>query len=526
MKRLIYILLGLCFPAFYSCMDDLGNYDYDYEDVPVIEIDSALLAQAGKSIYYIPWNVGDKVSVPLEINYKYPERLKYYWLVADYPYKAQSVGNAQVYPPADTICRTLSLDYTVSLEAGKRYSLDLIIMDTVTNLSKRYAFLGSFEVPEAGYVSGIYCLQEKNGRLDMDVFGTPAALIYSYNSSKTFHVKDYWSKVHPDHPLKGKTGSVYHSSTGSWFYVFTDEEGMRCAPANLVVMDTWEEMFHDVPDYAPEAYTCLNKCDFLINDGKLHCLYLGKGDRKFLAPTGGDYDLVPFLSTNTKSSRPKTGAITPYQVVFDKKQNGFRPFYNLASSLGEFLPSDESAAFDVNHLDGELLFFSSANSSETMALMKRSDGSYWLDIACFYNVVDDGKMSRRSVSLEGCQNISQATCYAAGQSSPILFYGAGNTIYSFSYSTGQTEALELWTGDAGDTITSMLVMPYGGFPTAGKVLFTSVWNEGKNEGKVVEIEFDSTTGRVNNYWGLMFGGQPTPQVYEGFGKILSMVAPL
>ena len=72
----------------------------------------------------------------------------------------------------------------------------------------------------------------------------------------------------------------------------------------------------------------------------------------------------------------------------------------------------------------------------------------------------------------------------------------------------------------------MRVMPTGGFPTGGCILFTAVWNEEKNEGKVVEIEFDTTTGRVNNFWGLMFGGQPTPQVYEGFGKIVSMTIPL
>ncbi len=526
MKKLIYILLGLCFPFLQGCMDDKGNYTYDFDNVPTIELDSLMLAEAQQSIYYIPWNVGDNIKVPLEINYQFKDRLQYFWLVTDYPYEAQSVGNAKVYPPADTICRTLSLDYTVSLDAGKTYSLDLVIKDSVTNLSKRYQFLGYFKVPEAGYIGGIYCLQQKDGRLDIDIFGTPASLIFSYNSSNNFHVNDYWSKVHPDHPLKGNTGSIYSSDTGEWFYVFTEDEGMRCDKANLVVMDTWENMFHNAPKYAPEAFICLNGCDFLINNGKLHCLYLNKGDRKFQTYAGGSYDLAPFLVSNTVPSRPKTGIITPYQIVFDKEQNGFRPFYNLSSSLDSFLPSKETAVFDVNHLDGEVLYAGTANSSETIALMKRTDGSYWLDIACFYNVVDDGNMARRSVSLEGCQKIDQATCYTTGTYGPVLFYGAGNTIYSFSYTTGQKEALELWTGDAGDNITCMTIMPAGGFPTGGCILFTSVWNEEKKEGKVVEIEFDTTTGRINNFWGPMFGGQPTPQVYEGFGKIVSMTIPL
>ena len=72
----------------------------------------------------------------------------------------------------------------------------------------------------------------------------------------------------------------------------------------------------------------------------------------------------------------------------------------------------------------------------------------------------------------------------------------------------------------------MEMLPSGGFPSGGLVLWAAVWNETAQEGKVVEIEFDPATGLVNNQWGPMFGGQETPLVYEGFGKIISMVAPL
>ena len=523
----IVICCFLSLVGLWSCMEDLGDYDYDFDSVPVIELDSAMLADATAALAYAPWNVGDTIQISLELDYPYPENLKYYWMIMDSPYEAETIGNSDVYPPADTICRTLDLNYVVSLEAGNSYQLWLLIRDTVNDISGVYQILYRIAVPEAGSIGGVYCLQEKDGRLDMDIFGTPVCMIYSYGGSSTFHVRDYWSSMHADAPLRGITGNVYFSADGQWFYVFTNEEGMRCSPANLIVMDTWDEMFYDAPVYNPQAFVNINTCDFLINDGKLHTLYHSGGDRRFLTAVGGDYALAPFLAKDTYVSygTPTEGAIQAYQIVYDEQRHAYRPFYNRGESLGSFNASI-SSVFDVNNMRGELLYTTTANGGETIAVMRRDDGSYWLDVASFYNVADNGNLARRSVSLAGCEHIDQASCFMAGNMGAALFYGADNTIYSFSYTTGQTESNVLWTGQAGDEITCMELLPAGGFPSGGLVLFTAVWNESKQEGKVVEIEFDPATGLVSNQWGPMFGGQETPCVYEGFGKIVSMAASL
>lgn len=527
MKSFIQILIGCCLfvAGSWSCMDDKGNYDYDFDSVQRIELDSAVLANVTTLLSYAPWNVGDTIRASLKVNYNHPERLKYCWMVMDQPYQAETVGNSQVYPPADTICRTLDLEYVVSLEAGKYYQLWLMVQDSVNGLSTVRQILSSINVPEAGEIGGVYCLQEKDGRLDIDVFGTPVGLIFSYEGSNMFHIENYWSTLHPDMPLRGNTGKIDFSFDGQWFYVFTEEEGMRCSPANMVVMDTWEDMFYDAPVYAPEAFECTNSCDFLINDGKLHCLYLSGGDRKFLTAVAGNYDLAPFLAKDTyyNGSAVTDGAIQAYQIVFDEQQNGFRPFYNRGETLGSFNPS-VSSVFDVNHLEGELLYTATVNSGETMAVMKRDDGSVWLDVASFYNVADNGDLARRSIPLAGCENIENASCFMAGNLGAALFYGAGNTLYSFSYTTGLTSANVLWTGEPGDVFTCMEILPSVGIPNGECVLWAAVWNESTQEGKVVEIEFDPTTGLVNNVWGPMFGGQNTPLVYDGFGKIISMTA--
>ena len=60
------------------------------------------------------------------------------------------------------------------------------------------------------------------------------------------------------------------------------------------------DMFYSAPEYGPEAMMCVNNCDFLINNGRLHCLYIqSAGDRKFPVAMSGTYDLAPYLASAT-----------------------------------------------------------------------------------------------------------------------------------------------------------------------------------------------------------------------------------
>ena len=96
--------------------------------------------------------------------------------------------------------------------------------------------------------------------------------------------------------------------------------------------------------------------------------------------------------------------------------------------------------------------------------------------------------------------------------------------YSFTYTTGQREAKAVWTGEAGDEITCLYINMGGGWPNAGKVLWAAVWNEQKQEGKVVELEYSPETGEIDDMWaGMMMLGS-SPNVYEGFGRIVSMTS--
>ncbi len=521
MKSYIIGIAVLLSVSMWGCLKDEGTYAYDFDSVSEIEIDTT---GTDRTVLFSTWNIGDVIHYTPNVKYDKPENLVYRWFTLPYNYTTVTVGNSQVYPEADTISWTLDLNYEVALEPGNYYNLYFMAKDTVYDFVAFLTVRTYLSVPEAGAISGVYCLMERDGHLDVDVFGSARSLIFAGNDEPDWHEVGFWSSNHTSSELTGTPKIIYYSSSGDWYYILTDESGVRCSPAGLTVMDTWEEMFYSAPACVPEAMMCVNSCDFLINDGKLHCLYIGSaGDRKFPTAIGGSYDLAPFLATETLSTwYPTEGAIGAYQVVYDYVQNGFRPYFNLASTLSQFAESQDTL-FDVNHMEGDLIYTATVNGGETMAVMNKN-GSYEMDVACFYDVVDDGKLARYIRSLEGCENIKEASCFTSTNAGPALIYAAGNTVYSYSYTTGQTEANKIWSSDdASDVITCMSIIGTGGFPTGGRVLWVATWNESSQEGRIIEFEIDPTTGKVDDVYGPQFGAEgDSPSIFTGFGKVISM----
>src|SRR5690606_31879965 len=220
-------------------------------------------------------------------------------------------------------------------------------------------------------------------------------------------------------------------------------------------------------------FMSLNNTDFLINNGKLHVLYASiAGDRKFANPIIESGELSSFLSSSTINTyRPVTGAISAYQIVFNKTKGAFQPFYNKGVNFGQFNSPAPDVLFNVNKVEGDPVYINTVNGGETAAIMKLNNGKYMLNVARFYDVVDDGKLTRYYKSLDGLQDLANAKVFESGLGGPAIFYGAGNKVYSYSYTTGQTTSNLIWEGEAGDEVTCMKILPTGGYPSGGRVLW-------------------------------------------------------
>jgi hypothetical protein len=509
----------------YACYEDGGSYSYlTEEEVGIIEIDTSGIAN--RLAFSMTYNPGDTVKMSPRVHYNYRENLQYAWITYPYPYAAVQVGNAMVYPAPDTIARTLEVEWIVTHPAG-RYITTLLVTDTVRGLTSQMTF-SYMTVNKPGARSGVYILSEYNGKSDIDFYTSQLCLIYGGDN----FIPHYYSETCRGGLLPGKP--LFISYGQDYYYAFTESDGYRLNTSGLELMETFSEMFYDTPGtYKPLALNYINNCEFFVNNGKLHVLYTDRtNDRKFSAPIGGSYEATDYLTDRTRASYGAIGgAINADQVIFDVASQGFRPYFARATEVSEFMNTSPDAYIDAKHLPSKPLFLITGEGGKTYAILDVG-GKRYLYILNFYNVIDDGDLSGNGVNsvidLSGCKDIEQMKLIEANLNGSAFFYATEKGVYSFSPSSGQTDAKTVFECAAGDEVTCLRIFAGhggGGFPTAGAVLWAGVWNESAKEGKLVEYEIDAYSGMAQWQWGSMFAPAHTnPWITTGFGKIKSITA--
>ncbi len=510
------LLLLVLLPWISSCYVDQGNYEYT--NVSDIEIDTTGMSEMRVQLQNA--EIGSTISVLPKVNYsKGTSSLEYYWVIYPYNYQAVQEGNAIVYPEADTVGKEIGLNWVVDANPGT-YNMQFVAQDPETGQRTFQWFY--LNIPSKGTRSGLYILSEFDGNTDIELYGSARALIIG-GDHLTYK---YYSSLNGGELMQGKPKFI--SFGQSYYYAFTEQEGKRLNQDGLQLMDNFNDMFYAAPTYNPQAIMYTNSCEFFLNNGKMHVMYTNKAnDRKFSAQIAGDYNAYPFLAKMTRTSYGAVeGAINSDQVVFDKNSNGYKPYFPQSTELSQFKPTSPGAFADANNLGSEPVKILESNGGQLYNLM-RINGRDSLHVIRIYNVVDDGDLSvggNSKISLEGCAGISQAKYYASSTAGSAFFYATDNTVYSFSYTSGQTTQEDIFQCPAGEVVTALYQMPPGGFPTAGCVLWVATWNESKQEGTLYEFEIDPTSGKIRTYWTNMFSPHlSNPHITKGFGKIKSMI---
>lgn len=514
--------------AFTACYDDEGNYNYltqEQLESQLIKIDTTGMGGA-RFTFSHTYNIGDVISMSPKVQYEHPENLKYSWIVYPYPYSAVEVGNASVYPVPDTISHNLEINWKVDMNAG-RYTCHLLVEDQERGLSASMKMGTYFTVNKSNKLKGVYILSEYDGQTDIEYYSSKLCLIYKGDNS----IPNYYSKELGHGMLPGKPKFIYWGK--DYYYVFTEENGYRLNFAGLQLMEEFNDMFYDVPNFNPQMMRYINNCEFLINDGKLHVLYVSKGnDRKFSAPISGDYTASAFLSNDTRASWwPTPGAIGADQIIFDEKNLKFRPYFPQDVEVGEFRPTIAEAYVDANHIPAKPIVIQGGNGGQTYAIVP-VNGVPYLYRMQFYDVVDDGDLSADGansiIDLSGCEDIMNLKFFCSNHNGTAFFYATDKKVYSFSPSSGQTTSNLIHTCNAGEEITCLSIFYHhggGGFPTPGCALWLGVWEEGKKEGKLMEWEIDRNSGLFTSVWGPSYASEhENPYVTTGFGKIISIAA--
>lgn len=536
-KSIQHFLIGLCVScgiaaALTSCSQDDGNYDY-VPDEQVSDIKLDVDTTLTPNIYqYSSLNPGSEVDIHMKVDYAYANRLQYRWFVLKTyynTYRAEQIGNAMVYPPADTIWYEKDLKWTCDLKPGT-YHLYCKAEDPVTGM-KSYWWTGGYTVVNSpGTMEGLYLLTEREGQTDIEVFTSALMLIFTDDTECTYQ---YYSGL-TGHYLEGKPRFIKGSTSGKAnkdaYLVATDKNLYRLNAEGLVTMNTWDDMFYSTPEvFNPQTSFFANNCDFLINNGKLHVLYANQtNDLKFSEPVAGNYSAYPFLMRQTYTTwRPVEGAIGAWQVIYDATNKSFRPYYNQGTSLSNFRSTSSDAVVDANAVPGNIKAIMQGGNYSTDVITV-NDGKYWLYRYQFYNVVDNGDLSadgtRSIIDLSGCEDIENAFAFCTNTGGSCFYYATPKGVFSFSTSSGEDKSKVVHSCETGEQVTCIYIWGSagGGFPTSNCILWIGLWNENKKDGKLVQYEMDVYSGLPNSMWGPMFGAPDNPVVTTGWGKIIDM----
>lgn len=536
MKKLKYILTVAAFgllASVSSCVSDDGNYTYlTPEEAGKIEFDTVGLSpEMRNSLYSL--SAGQHIEYTPKVKYSHPENLDYAWLVFKTyynSYQPEQIGNALVYPEPDTISRSLNLAWDVNLPAGT-YKIYLQAKDRTNGMLGYFYPCGQYSVVEAaGTVTGMYMLVERDGQTDIEAMGSDLMLIAgSHSEPKLYSTNN--GKCIPGKPLFIRCSSAGSNSKAA--YVVATTEGVyRINHTGLTMMDEWDNMFYTTPENRAPEFSTLDTgtgCEMFINNGKLHVLYASKAnDRKYSDVVAGDYEAYPYLMPESRSTwRPNPDAINADQVIYDKKNRCFRPYYPMASTVSRFKSTNADAYVDANKLPSDPVAILNGGNYTTWAILDK-DGSRWLYQFCFYDVVDDGDLSyggeRAIQNLDGCTDIMNAKYWASSTKGTAFFYATDNKVYSYSTTSGASTSETIYTCEAGEVVTALYLggSTGGGWPTSSCVFWIATWNEGTQNGRLIQYEMDINNGVPTDMWGPMFGAEPGAYITDGWGKIKSM----
>ena len=501
MKIKISRLLILCFAvvAFIGCYEDKGHYDY--KELSTFYVDTA----GAKTSYTVL--VFDRLEINPKVIYEGdPTNLAYSWVVMDVA--------TNLIPWQSKISEEKNLSEIISAVPG-RYYIDFLVTEKSTG--RMTSFLYDLRVEATG--AGMLVLYQRDGLTDFGLI-TPTYLIGGTEEDKVS--LDIYTFSNPDHPLTGAPVGIggYKYATTEYISVFTEDDGVRLSPVDYSITHEFKDLFLILPEQRKiMAYCCpmpvaLNteRCDpaeLLINDDVYYVNYVP-------APMGaGANSCYGERSVKKESNIVSLAHINSSSVVFDHKSS--RLMQGSVTGSVAYLKDELSESLDMDVL--HLARNSSANYYVNMVLKGKGTGNeskryfYIADINVTFSYI-------RKWDISSYTGIAQSEVFAFAQRAPVAYYTPGGKIYQIKFDDMSNilgdQAIEVWAGATGETVTAMKFCPHPGRDLGGqdmrdRYLFVGTWNESAQEGKVYTFEVNlSTDGSLVK----------TPiATYGGFGKI-------
>lgn len=492
-----------------SCYKDKGNYEYKVLDPVTIDLTGLPTAYSR-----LPF---DSLNIKPVVKYR-GETVN-----ADKPQFEELTFSWELYPAQ--VNAAFVEKHLLGIAPQLKTTIDQRILSwellfTVTNKNtgvKTYAKFGVSVTTELA--EGWMVLYERNGATDV-------GLIKNNEISKTDTKEQVFMDIYSASnggPMRGTPGALIYSIANiaaPKLYVQSSED---VASVNLTsfqkIVNFDEGLFWSRPAVkAPQLIKATeSRKEYLINNNKLHILdytTIAPGDRAFYDALGGSYgQLAPWIAAVTAQAFDA--------VVYDQTR---KCFLKVARNGAEVIPfttvQNVTSAFDVRNTGMEFLMSDLGYNNWENIVAKDNEGKYFLLTANFREG-ETATIGKGKYDMSNCPEISSINSITAGYFGEVFYYSSSHSLYQFKYTPGTTE--RLWSAPGGEVITNISLQKYYNTNRGAavlfdpknlcKILYVATYNEATKDGKVYQLEVNTTSGAL----------LPMPvKTYSGFGKIKAM----
>lgn len=494
---LVFLVTGL-----WGCYDDKGNYDY--KELPGLEIDTTGLNISGEKIAY----QFQTLLVDPKINYAgNKENLSYSWRL--YPTNPVLDADKNKFDTIKPLATTPVFNEVI-YNAPDSYYLTLTVEDKSVDV--KYYWTCKIKV-ESELTSGLCVLDERDGEYDLNLIKS-ARLITNLNQEDEGALYNIFSQVNNGQKIEdGRFLGLSGSSVLNGVYVFA--KNSNSYKLNFNTFESITEGFGDLftfslgitPDPACFARSTNGPTELFINDGLLYYVdHMAMGGAKtFGEVTGPVYDAAPFIAEVNTS--------TYTSVIFDKSQHRF--LGAARSTVKEFLNLPSDAVWNINKVNKELVYLGSGMDNETYAVFNdEGTSNYYLYVANFTEASsDENPTPAKAVAIydmNNCPGVTNSTLFTFGNLGKVCYYAAGDKLYQYNYTESANKANPIADFPAaGETITYLKVFKQNNHVQNGKTLIVGTWNG--TEGKVYLVNFNEVSGTLD---------LKSTQSFGQFGKIV------
>ncbi len=527
MKRIIYLLFIAT--TFTACFNDKGNYDYislNEISVDTSGVETNFIVEQYDSLHIEPILLFSKKTIT-------EEKLSYRWGM--YTNSISSSESEMI-----ELSTEKDLHMQVIQEAkAESYAIVYYITDTETNTvyQQRYTLH-----VQPSVVSGVMVLHSADDGCDIDYIATTNAVP---DLARTKHMRNVIQSI-TGTKLPGNPVSVspirISWSTINYVYVATDEKFVQLSGKDFSYMCDETELFYQRPDVLMPhrilrdgqiAHTTV-----MINDRQVHNINNQSSqywnytfsDSLRHDTDMGDIAVAPYIYMPDNYWTPN---IAVFYDTIGKRFVRLPYSFKESSNLEPFV-DQVSAAFDVNNIGKDLIWFGIGYNAHGFALMT----DYTLYRADFnmnqYILNPDGStennekindLAVRIYDMSKQPGIENAKFFDCGEFATLFMYATERDIYVTSIKSTTLRTTKINNDFPEDEVITGIMIFNPNYhqqsslnAVRGNWLYVSTWNG--TEGKIYEFAITRNTCEMNNTSG---DDKKAPtNVFTGIGKIKDM----